>query len=478
MSYISFLFFGFICITTLLYYCVPIKQRPYILLIASVTFYLFADWKYSLCLFFIIILTYFSAIFIDKNRKYKKLILVFYLILSAGSLFTIKYANYSISMLSKITDKHFNILNIIVPLGVSFYTLQAIGYVVDIYREKYACEKNFLKFSLFMSYFPIIVQGPISRYNQLSEQLFIGHKFEYKNFKFGLQLALWGLFKKLVIANRASTFADNIFNNYPNYFGLVIVFAILLYTIQIYADFSGCVDICRGVSQLFGIEIINNFDHPYFAVSIKDFWRRWHISLSSWLRDYVYIPLGGNRNGTFKKHLNIILTFFISGLWHGVGIHYIVWGLYHGACQVIGEIIKKPKEKFITFIKIDTSVYSYRLGQQVITFILIAYSWLLFRANGFRAAVLMTKSIFVNFFCIEELETLFFSSKDFRILLLAIVVLFIVSLLQSKFKIREALSKQNLWFRWSIYVFAIFTIIILGVYGSGYNASDFLYMQF
>ena len=356
--------------------------------------------------------------------------------------------------------------------------MQAIGYVIDIYRNKYEPEKNIFSFSLFMSYFPIIVQGPISRFDQLNGQLKKGHKFNYEEFTFGLQLAFWGLFKKLVIANRAATFADPIFNDYSKYSGLTVVLGVLFYTLQIYADFSGCVDICRGVSQMFGIKIINNFDHPYFSVSIKDFWRRWHISLSSWLRDYVYISLGGNRKGTFRKYINLVVTFLVSGLWHGVGIHYIVWGIYHSVCQIIGDLTRKPKDKLYTKLKINTSVYSFNLGQRIITFILIAYSWLLFRANGTIAALKMTLSMFSNILSISQLKSVIGDGKDFNVLVLATIILLIISLMQNKFSVREKLAKQNLWFRWPVYLLLIFSTIIFGIYGSEFNSADFLYMQF
>lgn len=367
---------------------------------------------------------------------------------------------------------------VIVPLGGAFFTLQAIGYVVDVYKGKYPAEKNFFHFALFMSYFPIIVQGPISRMDTLAPQLSKGHKFDYTGVKQGLLLMVWGLFKKLVIANRAAMFADPIFSNYMEYSGLTIVVGVLVYTLQIYADFSGCVDICRGVSEMFGIQITNNFHHPYFATSIKDFWRRWHISLSSWLRDYVYIPLGGNRKGRFRKYCNLMITFLVSGLWHGAGVHYLVWGFYHGACQIAGDLLQKPKEAAARKLHIRDDVFSYRLAQRIITFALVAYSWLLFRAEGFQAAMHMTRSLFTNILDKAQLVAVLAEGKDLVVLIIATLVLFVVSLLQQRYNVRKELDKQNLWFRWIVYLTVLFVTIIFGVYGAGYNASDFLYMQF
>ena len=480
MSYISFLFFGFLFIALALYYIVPLKWRKYVLLCANVVFYAYAGISQIVYLAVLIVLTYFSALLLQKIAKHRFLLLLFYLFLSAGALVYGKFINYILRAISSIAGGAPLSVSVIVPLGVSFFTLQAIGYVVDVYKHKYPAEKNFLKVALFMSYFPIIVQGPISRMETLSPQLFEGNKFDYTRVKQGLLLMLWGLFKKLVIANRAAMFADPIFGGYEAYSGFTVVFGVLMYTLQIYTDFSGCVDLCRGVSEMFGITMMDNFDHPYFSTSIKDFWRRWHISLSSWLRDYVYIPLGGNRRGKFRKYLNLMITFLVSGLWHGVGIHYLVWGFYHGACQIVGDVSRAPKDYLIKKLQIRRDVFSFRLAQQLITFVLIAYSWLLFRANGFRAALYMTRSLFTNFFSPTQFATAFgFEDlKDLFVLIIATVVLLMASLLQQKYHIRTELEKQNLYFRWGAYLIILFAIIIFGVYGTGYNASDFLYMQF
>lgn len=480
MSYISFLFFGFLFIALALYYIVPLKFRKYVLLCANVVFYTYAGISNILYLTVLIVLTYFSARLLQKFVKRRSIVLLSYLLLSAGALVYGKFINYILRAISSIAGGAPLSVSVIVPLGVSFFTLQAIGYVVDVYKHKYPAEKNFLKVALFMSYFPVIVQGPISRMETLSSQLFEGNKFDYTRVKQGLLLMLWGLFKKLVIANRAAMFADPIFGGYEAYSGFTVVFGVLMYTLQIYTDFSGCVDLCRGVSEMFGITIMDNFDHPYFSTSIKDFWRRWHISLSSWLRDYVYIPLGGNRRGKFRKYLNLMITFLVSGLWHGVGIHYLVWGFYHGACQIVGDVSRGPKDQLIKKLHIRRDVFSFRLLQQIITFGLIAYSWLLFRANGLRAAMYMTRSMFTNVFSLTQFSTAFHVNdwKDFVVLIIATVVLLVASLLQQKYHIRTELEKQNLYFRWSVYLTVVFAIIIFGVYGTGYHASDFLYMQF
>lgn len=478
MAYVSYLFLFFVAVSVTVYYAVPIKLRPKILLLSSILFYFFSGTDNTVFLTIVILLTFFTGLIMEKAQSHRKTILAVYLVLSVGSLLFLKFIHSFLNLSSAFFGFHCISLPIIMPLGISFFMLQAMGYVIDIYRGKYESEKRFTDFALFMSFFPIIVQGPISRYDQLTESLCVGHKFDYKNFKFGVQLAVWGLFKKLVIANRAALYADPVFSNYTEYSGLSIIFAVLFYALQIYADFSGCVDICRGISQIFGVELINNFNHPYFSVSIQDFWRRWHISLSSWLRDYVYFPLGGNRSGKIRKYVNLIATFFVSGLWHGAGFHYLIWGMYHAVLQIVGDITRKPKEKLFGLLKVNTSVFSFKFGKQIVTFLLIAYSWLLFRAPGTVAAIKMTLGIFRDFIDPNQLQTLLGDGKDLFVLFIATFLLLLVSLMQEKISIREKLAEQNLYFRWSVYLLLVFSVIIFGVYGEQFNAADFLYMQF
>ena len=478
MQYISYDFLYFTAASVLLYYITPKKFRKYELLLANIVFYLFSGLPNTAYLVGFTAITYVAALLSDKcGKKAKKAGFSLYILLSAGSLVFVKFANYALSGFSKLTGSSLITLDLIYPLGIAFFTLQGISYVADVYRGKYAADRNVINVAVFMTYFPLIVQGPISRYDKLSKELTEGHRFDSKKFTFGLQLLLWGLFKKLVIANRAAAFADEVFNNYTEYSGIVIVTGALVYSLQLYADFSGCVDICRGVSGLFGVTLGQNFNFPYSAVSIKDFWARWHISLSSWLKDYIYIPLGGNRKGKVRKYLNIIIVFLVSGLWHGVGLHYIVWGLYHGALQVAGDLLKPAKNLITDKLGVEKERFSYKFGRQILTFIMVAYGWLLFRANGLRAALSMTRSVFVKFFCIDQWNALF-DTEDFRVLVLFVLVFAAVSILQKRYSLREKLAKQNLWFRWAVSLAALFTVIIFGVYGSGYNASDFLYMQF
>jgi Predicted membrane protein involved in D-alanine export len=406
------------------------------------------------------------------------------LCVNLGILVFLKYFNFVITNLKMVFPEYIQMhtFNLLLPLGISFYTLQVVGYCIDIYRGKYKPEKNIVKYALFVSFFPHILQGPIARYDMLGFQLYKEHNFNSREIKFGLELMIWGFFKKMVIADRAAILVNQVFNNYQDYAGFQILVASVFYTIQLYADFSGCVDIVTGASQIFGIKLSKNFNRPYFAKSIQDFWRRWHISLSSWFRDYLYITLGGNRKGTFCKYCNIIIVFLVSGFWHGVGFHYIIWGFMHGAYQVIGALLMPLRKWFIDKFEIDKTTFSYKLFQVLITFSLINFAWIFFRAESLNIAIKMIKSSFTTFnpwiFFDDSLFLLGLDQKDFHLVIISFLVLLIVSLLQRKYKLREELEKQNVIFRVGIYVIAVFSVLYFGIYGPEYNASQFIYGQF
>lgn len=370
-------------------------------------------------------------------------------------------------------------IKIIIPIGISFYTLQLCGYCIDVYLKKYPAEINFFKYASFSLFFPIILQGPISRYDQLGKQLFNEKDTNnfYENLTFGTQLILWGFFKKLVIADRCALIVNLVFNNHANYFGLPVLVASILYTLQIYTDFSGCVDISRGVARIFGIDLIDNFRQPYFSTSIQDFWKRWHISLSSWLRDYVYIPLGGNRKGKTRKFFNLIFTFLVSGLWHGVGVHFIIWGLLQAILQIISTLTIGIREKACNILHIDRKRNAYKVFQIAITICLINFSWIFFRADGSMVAVQMVSSIFKDVNLSGLLEITDFT--DLIIILLSTLLLFIVSTFKYEGRsVRKMIARCNLPVRWTIWIMLLFIVVIFGVYGPGYSSASFIYMNF
>lgn len=483
MSYTSFSFLAFILIGGIIYFLLPKKLQPFWLLVLNTLFYIKSDIRFAAFLAFSLCNTYIAGRLMSNAKpEFKKIVAAVTLLLNLGILIFVKWGGYFLSRMAAPGFGNISLTGILVPLGISFYTLQAVSYCVDVYRGKYPAEKNFIKYSLFMSFFPVIVQGPISRFDQLADQVYAGHSFEYRRVKFGAQLMLWGFFKKLVIADRAAMLVNQVFDNYAQYKGLEIFIAAVFYSIQLYADFSGCVDICRGVSQIFGIELARNFNHPYFSDSIKDFWRRWHISLSSWLKDYVYIPLGGNRKGVVRKYLNILIVFFVSGMWHGVGIHYLAWGLLHGAYQVIGGLTEPMKNSACLRLRIKQNTFPYRLWKKAATFFMVTFAWIFFRAPGLKDALKIIKAMFSPFnpWIISD-GTLFklgLDAKDFSVLVVSVAVLLCVSIAQTKWHLREKLSEQSLWFRWGICYAAIFAILIFGIYGPGYSTQQFIYMKF
>ena len=483
MSILSVYFLAFLLVSSIVFYLVPNKVKPYVILLCNVYFYLQFGLSNFVFLLFSIISVFFGAHIVEKakNRKLKKLMLGAVLALNIGLLFFVKFIPYLLGLAQHFfTFDASNILSsIVVPIGISFYTLQICGYLIDVFREKYSAEKNFLKFVSFSTFFPVMLQGPISRYDQLAPQLFNKEKREniYHNYTHGAQLMLWGFFKKLVIADRAALLVNQVFDNYTSYSGMIIILAILLYTIQIYADFSGCVDICRGAAQLFGINVIDNFRQPYFAKSIQDFWKRWHISLSSWFRDYLYIPLGGNRKGTVRKYVNLLIVFFVSGLWHGAGIHYIVWGMLQGIFQIIGAVTLPFKEKACGKLKINRKSSCYIFLQQIVTFVLVNISWLFFRANGTIAAAKMFISAVDFSQPLSQLPGIDY--WDILILAVSLLSLFFVSYYKEKgVGIRDKISQTVLPVRWLIYLTIFAIIVIFGVYGPGYSSSAFIYMNF
>ena len=492
MSFTTINFIVFVAIVLIIYYIVSGNYQWFVLLAASGIFYCVYDWK---SVFFIIISSisvYISARIIDKvETKGKKQL---WLILGVGVnliiLLCMKYSGF----LAKIpfigypfqawSQSIIKPINLIIPLGISFYTLALLGYLIDVYRGKYKAENNLGYILLFTSYFPHILQGPIARYNTFISQFRKGNKirFSYDRFKNAVQLVTWGYMKKLIIADRAAIFVDAVYQDCYGKGGTTLFVASILYSIQIYADFSGCVDIALGVSELFGISLIDNFKQPYFSNSINDFWKRWHISLSSWFRDYLYIPLGGNRKGTFRRWLNVLIVFVVSGFWHGAGWNYIVWGSLHGIYQIIGYWLKPLKDRVYQLTNLDHSGIL-GLGKIIMTFLLVNFAWIFFRLTNLRQAMYVVKTILLHWSLWDLLDGSLYqyglSAKGLGLLFVFIIILAIVDYLHWKgIHIREIISKQILPVRWFIYITAFFSIVILGIYGIGYDANAFIYMQF
>lgn len=340
MLFNSYNFLIFFPIVTLIYFLIPQRIRYIWLLIASYYFYMCWNAKYVFILLFSTAITYASGLLItrankckeeDKRIRIKKIFVGFSFIINLAILFLLKYFDFAIDNANRVLS-HFSMqvinptFDVILPVGISFYIFQALSYTVDVYREDVKAEKNFLKYALFVSFFPQLVAGPIERSKNLLKQVHEKHYFDAQRVKDGLLLMIWGGFQKIVIADRVAIVVDTVFNKFPQYGGMYIVVATILFAFQIYCDFSGYSTIAIGAAKVMGFQLMENFNAPYLSMSVAEFWRRWHISLSSWFRDYLYIPLGGNRKGKFRKYVNLMIVFIVSGLWHGAQWSFIVWG--------------------------------------------------------------------------------------------------------------------------------------------------------
>lgn len=374
----------------------------------------------------------------------------------------------------------------LLPVGISFYTFQALGYVIDVYRGEVEAEKNPLRYALFISFFPQLVAGPIERSKNLLRQMHEPHYFDPERIKDGLLLMGWGFFEKLVIADRIAILVTDVYDHYTNYTGLQIGVATVLFAFQIYCDFAGYSDIAIGAAKVMGFHLMKNFKSPYYATTVSEFWRNWHISLTTWFRDYVYIPLGGNRCGKLKKYRNLFVTFCVSGLWHGASWNYVAWGALNGLFQIVGDFTKPWRTGLQRKLKLRTDCWSYHLFQGLVTFALIDFSWLFFRANSFMTALGMLRHSMSSFGFISMLNpkswmginTMALAEKDFYVMLAGLLTLLLVDYFKQKVDLKANLACQNLAFRWLVYYMLIFTVLIFGVYGPEYDASTFIYFQF
>ena len=363
--------------------------------------------------------------------------------------------------------------DVLLPVGISFYTFQALGYTIDVYRGDIYAEKNFFRYALFVSFFPQLVAGPIERSKNLLKQLAVPKKCSYDNLREGLLLMLWGFFLKIVIADRLALFVDTVYGqDYQNFGGVIVIIATVFFAIQIYCDFGGYSSIAMGAAKMLGIDLMENFNTPYLSMSTAEFWRRWHISLSTWFRDYVYIPLGGNRKGKVRKYLNLIITFGASGLWHGANWTFVVWGLLNGLYQIIGSLLMPLRRGFIRIFGLNENSEGHRVLRMLFTFSLITVSWVFFRASSISMALDMLRScIYLNPWMLIDgsLYNLGLDRPNF------VLVLFSLGLLLFAMKVILA---QDGWCRALIVSCSISFILLFGIWGPAYDAASFIYFQF
>ncbi|MDR2457051.1 MAG: MBOAT family protein [Clostridiales Family XIII bacterium] len=426
-----------------------------------------------------------------QDKKRNKIILICITIfINIGFLGFFKYSAFIIDNINALSDllgieKNNIHINIILPIGISFYTFMALSYIIDVYRKKIKAEKNFIKYALFVSFFPQILSGPIGRAPMLIPQInSLPYKnlYDLKRILSGLEMMLFGYFIKMVIGDRIAIFVNAVYGDYTSYGTTILIITAIFYSIQIYCDFAGYSYIAIGVARIMGINLMENFNTPYFSCSIQEFWRRWHISLSSWFRDYIYIPLGGNRRGIV--YINIMVTFILSGIWHGSGLTFIAWGALHGFYQVVGKVFYKPKRLLEKKFAIRTCTFSYKLWQAILTFSLVSFAWIFFRADSLNIAINYIQRMFSVF----DVWVLFDGSiydialdrREFLILFIAIIIMLVVDIYKrvTNQSIGRFLNRQWFPFRITIYIVAVLLIYIFGIYGSSFEASSFIYFKF
>ena len=373
------------------------------LLIASYFFYMCYQMELVVLILGTTLVSFIASRMIEKSesKKIRKLWLTVTLVACFGVLFFFKYFNFladsAVGLIKIFGASPSQVaLDLILPVGISFYTFQTLSYVIDVYRGDVKCEKNFFFYALFVSFFPQLVAGPIERPNNLIPQLKESHKFSRDNFVKGSKHMLVGFFKKICVADLISVYVNAVYNDAAGATALGVIIATCLFAVQIYCDFSGYTDIAIGCARIMGIRLMKNFDHPYMASTIKEFWSRWHISLSSWFRDYLYIPLGGNRRGRGRHLFNILVVFMVSGLWHGAAWTFVIWGALHGAYQILGTLTIKKRNALLGRIGLSENMAVVKWIRRVNTFILVGFSWLFFRANSVGDAFHLIKTLFVG----------------------------------------------------------------------------------
>ena len=500
MLFNSFGYAVFLPIIFLLHWITPRKWRWALLLAASCFFY--ATWgpEYIVVLLLTIVISYYAALYMERAGKQRgrsvngkknrgaspsaKTVLVLSIIFCAGLLFFFKYLNFFSENVAALLQR-FSIpmqpftLRLALPIGISFYLFQTISYLVDVYKGKIPAERHFGIYAVYISFFPKVMQGPIERGESLLPQLHKPRRFHYGQASYGIKLMAWGFFKKLVLADGLSIYVSQVYDNLPSYTGFSLMLATFFYAIQLYCDFSGYTDIALGSAGILGIRLSPNFRSPYFASSIKDFWGRWHISLSSWLRDYIYIPLGGSRVGRVRHALNIMITFLVSGLWHGASWNYVLWGGIHGALQIIEGFFpwNKKSSRFQTDRRLHAMLCIVTVPA---TFLLVCFAWIFFRAATLQDAFYVIRNMFTGIGspytyiddCALQLGLTF---RNLVFHCLPLIPLFLFDLASLKTDVIALISRQRFFIRWPVYILLLLVILLFSEKGV---TTEFIYMQF
>ncbi|TKB08563.1 MBOAT family protein [Desulforhopalus sp. IMCC35007] len=480
MLFNSLQFSLFFLVVVTAYFLLPHRYRWGLLLVSSYYFYMCWKAEYVLLIMFSTVVDYFAALRMSAltDQKRRKKYLALSLTCNLSILFFFKYFNF-LSQSVHQTLQSINIFydtplfKVLLPVGISFYTFQTLSYTIDVYKGRVSAERHLGIYALYVSFWPQLVAGPIERTKHLLPQLRQRYEFDYPRVVGGLRLMLWGLFKKVVIADQLAVYVNRVYNHVDDYQGLPLVVATFFFAIQIYCDFSGYTDMARGAARVMGFDLMENFRRPYFAKSIREFWQRWHISLSTWFRDYVYIPLGGNRGVKWRWYYNLMITFLLSGLWHGANWTFVVWGGLHGFYLVIENMSGSFQARIARCISAGEQTFMNRLTRLAMTMTMICFAWIFFRANSLGDAF----SVLGNMFVMHS-STTAISVVGLPLLLCdlcLVLFLFTVDMLERKHSIQDVIADLPLTLRWLFYTILLWIIAVAGVFGT---RQEFIYFQF
>jgi len=472
-------FLVFFPIVVVLFFTTPERYRLPLLFLASCYFYMAFIPAYILILFVLIAIDYTAGILIERAvGKARKRYLVLSLIANIGMLGVFKYFNFFSANLAAVNQwlgipLHPILLHLALPIGLSFHTFQSMSYTIEVYRGNQKAERNLLVYSVYVLFFPQMVAGPIERPYNLLPQLRRPVRFETNRITEGLRIMLWGFIEKVVVADRLALYANQVFNDPARHHGLTVLLGIYFFSFQIYCDFSGYSHIAIGAATILGFNLMTNFKRPYFADSIADFWKRWHISLSTWFRDYLYIPLGGNRVPVWRWYLNLFLVFLISGFWHGANWTFLVWGALHGVYLIASIVLAPLRSNVLSRLRLRGTEWGIRALDTVVTFHLVSFAWIFFRARSIADAGLICKGLFQWTTARVSFEYPM-GPSDLTLAFLCIAFLLFVDSLHGRFSFAQALSARPRWLRWSFYYATVFGILFFGVL----TQSRFIYFQF
>ena len=487
MLFNSIEFVIFFPIVTLVYFILQHKHRWWWLLASSCVFYMVFKPEYLLILGFTIVVDYYAGLLIEKSEgKQRKWYLIVSLVANIGVLAFFKYTNFAIFALAQADIAHYKLLDFVLPIGLSFHTFQAMSYTIEVYRGKQKAERHFGLYALYVMFYPQLVAGPIERPQNVLPQFYEVKVFDYKRVVSGLQLIGWGLFKKVVIADRLAIFVNQVYDSPTQHEGIPIIVATIFFSFQIYCDFSGYSDIALGTAEVMGFKLMKNFDRPYFSKTISEFWRRWHISLSTWFRDYLYIPLGGNRVNVYRRYFNVFFVFAMSGLWHGANWNFIIWGALHGLYLIGAILTQKPRDYINKVTGITKIPFLFKTIQASITFALVSFAWIFFRGNYLEMSQCwhLVTHLFSNLPSMTELYKFDYVSQnvflnqtlvEFCIAVILIIFMETVHYIQRDKSIRQIIATKPIVLRWAIYFVFIMLFFILGFFDT---PAQFIYFQF